>query len=352
MSVIIRYKKIKDGNLSPYLDIHFRGIRRYEYLNIKIKQRANTPLERAAKREKEDFVKRVANEREREILTNQFQLDPVRNTEIDFFLFFQNFIDNCPNKDIRAFKAVLKRMKSFTKKSTLYCHEISEGLIQKVINHFYDDLNGVTPINYAKKLRQVINEARKQKYIIGDPFNDVVFKPRFSNIKDVLTTQELNILFAKPCGNIEVKRAFLLSCLTGLRFCDLKELKWNCIKNGFLEFTQKKTGLVNLIPLNAEAKSILQNRKAEEDFVFKLPSHTACLKNLKLWVKKAEINRHITLHCGRHTFGTSLINSGVDIYTVSKLLGHSSIRHTTVYLRYNDKLASAAVLKLPKIFSK
>jgi len=350
MSVLIRYKKLRAGFKSPYLAIHHCGIRRYEYIGIKIKEKPKAGAERDKAKEQEEFVKRIANKRESEIQTHQYQLEPIRNTAVDFFVFFQEYIDNCPNKDIRAFKAVLSRLKSFTKKNALFCYEINELLLQKFVNHLQASLNGVTPINYTKKLRQVINAAIKQKYIIGNPFSDVIIKPRTSKVKAALTSDELHILFGKPCPNLNVKRAFLLSCLTGLRFCDLKDMRWKDVINDIIDVNQKKTGVYLPIHLNEEAKKLLQHRKGEEDLVFKLPSHTACLKNLKSWMKNAEIKRHITFHSGRYSFAISLLNSGVDIYTISKLLGHTSVKYTSVYLRGDDRLAKDALSKLPKIF--
>jgi site-specific recombinase XerD len=68
-----------------------------------------------------------------------------------------------------------------------------------------------------------------------------------------------------------------------------------------------------------------------------------------LWVLKAGITKHITFHCGRHTYATLLLTYGVDIFTVSKLLGHKSIKNTQIYAKIIDKTKREAVNKLPQI---
>ena len=68
-----------------------------------------------------------------------------------------------------------------------------------------------------------------------------------------------------------------------------------------------------------------------------------------LWVIKAGITKHITFHCGRHTYATLLLTYGVDIFTVSKLLGHKNIKNTQIYAKIIDKKKREAVNKLPQI---
>ena len=55
------------------------------------------------------------------------------------------------------------------------------------------------------------------------------------------------------------------------------------------------------------------------------------------WMQEAGIQKHITYHCSRHTAATLLLTLGADLYTVSKILGHQSIRMTEVYAKIVDK---------------
>lgn len=85
--------------------------------------------------------------------------------------------------------------------------------------------------------------------------------------------------------------------------------------------------------------------------VFKLPTHNGCLKNLRVWVKAAGVGKHITWHCARHSFGTNLIRSGADVLITSKLLGHTSPKHTVRYVRITDDLKKAAIERIPSFLT-
>lgn len=52
---------------------------------------------------------------------------------------------------------------------------------------------------------------------------------------------------------------------------------------------------------------------------------------------RAGIDKHITFHCARHTYATLQLTLGTDIYTVSKLLGHKSLKTTEVYVNIIDE---------------
>ena len=139
-----------------------------------------------------------------------------------------------------------------------------------------------------------------------------------------------------------------MTCLTGIRRCDLLELTYKEVdySNKILKFRQSKTykrsksSGVN-IPLNESLLNIIGKKKpdAKDDYIFHLPTETSCLKGLRHWTEKAGIDKHITWHCGRHGFATQLLTNGANIKVVSELLGHSSVRFTEIYLRAVDVFA-------------
>ena len=73
-------------------------------------------------------------------------------------------------------------------------------------------------------------------------------------------------------------------------------------------------------------------------------------RTLKLWAKRAGIEKNVTLHTARHTCATLLLSKGVDLYTVSKILGHSEISTTQIYAKIIDKTKENAVDKLNNLF--
>lgn len=72
--------------------------------------------------------------------------------------------------------------------------------------------------------------------------------------------------------------------------------------------------------------------------------------SIAAWVKSAGINKHITFHCARHSFAIMMLDAGVDLYTLSKLMGHKSIESTQIYAKILDAQKQRAVDRIPKIF--
>lgn len=83
--------------------------------------------------------------------------------------------------------------------------------------------------------------------------------------------------------------------------------------------------------------------------IFPLPHNSICRKHLKEWVKQAGINKHITWHCARHSFAVNVLSAGVNIKTVSSLLGHASIKMTEKYLHVIDNQKKDAMNSLGRI---
>ena len=87
------------------------------------------------------------------------------------------------------------------------------------------------------------------------------------------------------------------------------------------------------MPLSEAALQQLPERgnAGDDDTVFTLPSLDAATRHLKAWAMLCGINKNISFHVARHTFATALLSLGGDLYTVSKLLGHSEVHTTQIY---------------------
>jgi site-specific recombinase XerD len=64
-------------------------------------------------------------------------------------------------------------------------------------------------------------------------------------------------------------------------------------------------------------------------------------------IEQTDIQKKITFHCGRHTFATLCLTYDIDIFTVSKLLGHTDVKNTQIYAKLIDKKKDQAIDKLP-----
>nr|WP_262921610.1 site-specific integrase [Pontibacter ruber] len=164
-----------------------------------------------------------------------------------------------------------------------------------------------------------------------------------------MSLDEVSKLAGTPCGSEVVKRAFLFACNTGLRFGDIKALKWQDISNAELVVKQAKTKEVNRLRLNANALKLIGERGPADSLVFPLPTFNGSAKTIKNWVARAGIEKRITWHSARHSFATNILLLGYDIKTLSQLLGHTSIQHTQKYLSIADERKAQAVNALPDL---
>lgn len=209
---------------------------------------------------------------------------------------------------------------------------------------------------YLKKLKAVINGALKKELIDRNPFAGYQL-PKIKTTKIVyLTTEEVDRIKALEfSGGMDIVRNhFLFCCGTGLRFSDSSTLREENIitdKNGmkWIRLDQKKTQTPLEVPMLEEAIKIynLYNSNREETgFILPKMSHQKVNSYLKIIADQAGIKKHISHHTARHTFGTSLLERGVDLKIVSKLMGHTSIKSTEHYARVTRKNLADVIGKL------
>jgi len=140
-----------------------------------------------------------------------------------------------------------------------------------------------------------------------------------------------------------ILRYFLFSCYTGLRFQDIKNLRFVDLKKEI--HNKKKVTLIKIkmhktkdevsIPVIKKAAALIpegfQNQK-----VFKVNTNQVTNRNLKLIYEKIGITKNITFHSARHTFATNGITLGIPIEVISKLLGHRDLKATGIYAKIVD----------------
>ena len=170
-----------------------------------------------------------------------------------------------------------------------------------------------------------------------------------------LTIEEVQRLAQTECEYPAIKRAFLFSCLTGLRRSDVIRLTWGDVhqQGEFTRiiFKQKKTSGQEYLDIPPQAAELMGERGKDAEHIFPNIHSPSCTNEMsKRWVLRAGIHKDITFHCGRHTFAVMMLDLGTDIYTVSKLLGHRELSTTQIYAKVLDKNKQAAVAKIPDIF--
>lgn len=191
---------------------------------------------------------------------------------------------------------------------------------------------------YYAVLVAVLNQAVREDLIESNPTTKVSAEERKAiaptgSTRTYLTLEELQKLIDTKCGNEELKNAFLFACFTGLRYSDIATLQWDDIKTEgeqmFIHKQMIKTKQNIIVPIGKSAKQYLPKKKGK--YIFDLPTPISSNIELKRWAKRAKVDKNVHFHISRHTFATSLLTKGADLYSVSKLLGHTNIATTQVY---------------------
>ena len=253
----------------------------------------------------------------------------------------------------------LTKYKAFEGKNKLTFGDMNRAKIEEYIDfiaNFKSKKVGKLATNSQKAmircLQAVLNEAWKEEIITFNPNHAIEMPKGEQKQKQFLTLPELQTLYATECKNDTIKRMALFSALTGLRHSDCVALCWENITGGespSVKFAQQKTKSLVYLPISTEALELCGQRKNEADKVFEgVSSSQFCNSIIADWVKAAGITKDITFHCFRHTFATLQLTHGTDIYTVSKMLGHSDVKTTQVYAQIVDekKQAAANAVKL------
>ena len=367
--VRVRTKKLSDGSQSIYLDIYVNGTRSYEFLkmyllpeiNGRVKEQNRATLA-AAEAIKSQRIIDITNSKagikrakgwQRLLLSDWLELYVEKKKEEG-------------KKKISAYRSIVKVISPFVGKCRM-------GDIDKKwaisfidwIQNTYRSANGQalsrgTAFLYVSKLSNALNDAGRAEKLGENPFMllssaERIKKPESQ--RQYLTVEEVKRLIATECRDQTVKMAYLFSCYTSLRISDIRAMRWKNIvcNNGnyMLSFIMRKTSKPTYTPLSVNAMLWLPERSGEDEeaLVFgDLPSAPTISEILNDWAKDAKIDKHVTYHTSRHTFGTMMLTAGADLYTTSKLMGHADVRTTQIYAKIIDSKKIEAVNLVDKMF--
>lgn len=345
----LRTKSIANGNQSLYLDIYINGTRRYEFLKLYLIPEKN----KEDKKKNQDTLQLANAIKAKKIVELQnneygFSNQSLR-MKIKLCDYIQHIIDNSDTKHRKQSLSSLIHHLSKYNPNDITFKQLDKDYILGFIKYLKTAiqehsletkiLHTNTQLFYIKLLSFCFNYAVSDDILSANPLNKIKKEeiPKSKNTERVfLTLDELKLLINTDLQNKTLKQAFLFSCFCGLRHSDIKSLVWENIhqtddNSHYIKLTMQKTKEGIILPLSEEAMRWLPKVKNEDKkgIVFKkLISLGRTNEVLPKWAKKAGINKHVTYHVSRHTHATLLLTLGADLYTVSKLLGHSNIRTT------------------------
>ncbi len=389
-------KLLSDGKDSLFLDFYFgyqmvysnsqdkmipKKQKRRESLKLYLWHNPRTPQQRQENKDTLLLAKKIRHDKGQELLDQErgYKLQ-TKQQSINFLVYFQEYIDTYTKKDLRMVKIALQRFKDFlsdTPEYTMYLRGIKPQQIDnEMVEAFTEYLQSRSRGEGAKSIYQRFKKVYKacaikcninyqKPFLNADGKSITITIDEGLIVKDFLSTDEERLLIDTHYQNEnpEIRNAFIFCLYTGMRFCDVKDLTFGNFDfaNHLVTYEQNKTkghssksGVT--LPLTDELLGLIGEQpesREKGDLVFMLPSHTMCLKALRRWTKRAGIDKHITWHCARHSFGTNMAataaQKGISIRVVQDLMGHSNLRYTERYTRVMDEQKKAAMAELSKM---
>ena len=368
--VRLREKELANGVRSLYLDIYVNGKRSYEFLKLYLIPETNPQ----AKVQNENTM-RAANtiklNRILEITNNKAGL---KNTSIRAKMLLKDWMETFrqaqEQKGVKDQKLIHNTIHALTAYNiNVAMRDVNRDYIIGLTNFLRNDyrsprgkkLKDYSVINYLGCLRNALNMAVREDVIADNPImklsaQDKVKAPESQ--REYLTVEEVQQLEATDSPYPHIKQAFLFACYTGLRCSDVRTITWGkIVKDGEkyrLHTVMFKTKRPFYIPLSKKAMQWMPERgdKTDDDLIFEnIPVQVNTKLYLQPWLDKAGITKPITFHCSRHTFGTMMLTLGADIYTTSKLMGHTKVEVTQIYAKIINKKKDDAVSLIDQAFA-
>lgn len=372
-TVRLREKKLANGNVSLYLDYYKNGRREYEFLKLYLIPE-KTPFDKLHNTETLNAANAIKAERTGAIIANEAGLKHVGQSKMLLLDWMQHCADRAEQRTTAAADRhtwgrvimntadILKQYGGEAVRLSDVDKEFCIGFIEYLRTGYVigrrvqNTGKNLAPSTASKRyqcFRYAMAEAQREGLINANPCDQLTAADKIKvpeSTRAFLTIEELKKLEATPTASEGTRTAYLFMCYCGLRISDVLRLRWADIDQQGEPWTiairQQKTQAPLYLPLSDKARELLpqQGEANASDLVFAgLPTEPAMNRTLKKWAQRAGIEKTITLHTARHTYATTLLTKGADLYTVSKLLGHSEVATTQIYAKIVDSKKVEAV---------
>ena len=382
--VRIRFKQLSNGNQSIYLDYYtgdvirkenyVGGKRKYEFLKLYLIPE-RTREDKAKNEATLALAKAIQSKRIVEVQNDAHGFQNTNKSRVNLLDYLENIGKQSAEQGSRNYaRTVLNTVralklfrgdyiafrdvdKEFLSEFTDYLRQMPKASKYGVLKAG-GRLSANSVVSYYGTLRTAINRAYKEGIITVNPTKEFDFASKVRqepSRREYLTIDELKTLINTESRHEIVKRAFLFSCLCGLRVSDIRKLRWCDLQRSGgrvrIEITMQKTKEPLYLPISDEALKWLPERGEanDRDFIFLLTHEGTVNDTLQHWAKVAGITKHISFHTARHTHATMMLTLGADLYTVSKLLGHKNIATTQIYAKIVDKKKEEAIGLIPNL---
>ncbi len=303
-----------------------------------------------------EFEKHLAAKKiEKEILISEFQKEYVK------------FINETKSKSyLRSVNLSFKMFIDFT--GDVKMNEIDSKIVESFIQFTYKRAKYSAGL-YYRTLKAGFSTALRWNYIKSNPFQAVKQPKQVSKLPLFISEDELQKIL-KNVLKLPLKNMIVISYDSGLRLGEVVNLKWSdidlqqkTIKVSNTKDFQTKSKLDRIIPLTERLYNLFLkivpnafNTSENQEYIFLSKNKVRfnldyISRSFKKAVRKAKLNEGYTYHTLRHSFASNLVQRGVSLYIVSKLLGHSDLRISQIYSHLQPKNLFDAVSKLNQSIS-
>ena len=360
----IRFKQLANGNQSIYLDCYRDGKRSYEFLKLYIVPETDEAT-RLQNQNTMQAAMAIKSQRLIDMANDEAGITKVSQRSKMLLIDWMRYYSGQKKKNGQS-DAFSKQIDKAIRHLLLYkgdkvtMREVDKAYCMGFLDYLNAlNMANVTTAGYFRCLNCALNLAVKEEILPYNPITKINSDQRIKipeSTREYLTVDEVKTLIAADCINEATKRAYLFSCFCGLRYSDIKALTWGDVLLDGEQYRVKivmvKTQKTLYLPLSKEALRWMPERGDAKDTekVFSLPSQCYLNVVLRTWAANSGITKHVTFHTARHTFATLELTAGAELYTVSKLLGHTQVKTTQIYAKIIDKKKDEAVNRLSSLF--
>lgn len=373
MKITLRERLLPSGKINLSIE-YYKGtiqqpngkrktVRDYENLKLFLHGEPKNASERKENKETMALAKQILAIREAEFYQGRFELKNTTKGKRTFLDYFHEKTEEKIDspKNYGNWTATMIHLKRCISPNIIF-DDIDEKFVKRIRTYFDKEARTKSDLplslnskySYFNKFKACLRAAFDEGYLAINYASKAKSFEQAESQREYLTFNELQELANTECKYEVLKRAFLFSCLTGLRWSDINTMTWSEVRDedhtSRVNFRQEKTDGVEYLYISKQARELLGERKGNMDRVFIGLKYSAVYNNaIVLWCNKAGISKHITFHSARHTNAVLLLENGADIYTVSKRLGHREIRTTAIYAKIVDEKMKEASNLIPEL---
>lgn len=228
-------------------------------------------------------------------------------------------------------------------KADIKLKDITPSFIEGFQNYCLRTLKNNTTNKQLKMLKKILAYAVKERLLDVSPFQLTLKDEKLDY--HTLSLDEIKYLMSLKVTDKRIEQIrdmFCLQSMTGLSFSDMVSLCKDDVQDDVIIKRRKKTDIQFVIPVLPIAKKILE----KYDYQLPVISNQKYNAYLKVLGDYAKMPMKLHSHLGRHSFACILLNSGVDMKTISRTLGHSSMRTTEkIYAEMSNQTVVSNILE-------